>query len=37
VADIVETPEQAEEEEHPPLLVREPLMAYLDLEGLGSG
>jgi aminoglycoside phosphotransferase (APT) family kinase protein len=37
VADIVETPEQAEEEEHPPLLVREPLMAYLDREGLGSG
>ena len=37
MADIVETPEQAAEEEHPPLLVREPLTAYLDREGLGSG
>jgi aminoglycoside phosphotransferase (APT) family kinase protein len=37
VADIVETPEQAAEEEHPPLLVREPLTAYLDSQGLGSG
>ena len=37
MADIVETPEQAAEEEHPPLLVREPLTAYLDQHGLGSG
>jgi aminoglycoside phosphotransferase (APT) family kinase protein len=37
VADIVETPEQAAAEEHPPLLVREPLTAYLDQQGLGSG
>ena len=37
MADIVETPEQAAEEEHPPLLVREPLTAYLDQKGLGSG
>jgi aminoglycoside phosphotransferase (APT) family kinase protein len=37
MADIVETPQQAAEEEHPPLLVREPLTAYLDQQGLGSG
>jgi aminoglycoside phosphotransferase (APT) family kinase protein len=37
VADIVETHEQAAEEEHPPLLVREPLSAYLDSQGLGTG
>jgi len=37
VADIVETHEQAAEEEHPPLLVREPLAEYLDRLGLGTG
>ena len=37
MADIVETPEQAAQEEHPPLLVREPLAEYLDAQGLGSG
>ena len=37
MADIVETPEQAAAEEHPPLLVLEPLTEYLDAQGLGSG
>ena len=37
MADIVETHEEAEEEEHPPLLVREPLAEFLDKQGLGSG
>ena len=37
MADIVETPEEAAQEEHPPLLVREPLAEYLDSQGLGSG
>ena len=37
MADIVENQEQAAEEEHPPLLVRQPLTAYLDQQGLGSG
>ena len=37
MADIVDTHEQAAEEEHPPLLVLKPLEAYLDAQGLGSG
>jgi len=37
VADIVETTEEAAGEEHPPLLVREPLAHYLDEQGLGTG
>ena len=37
MADIVETHEQAAQEEHPPLLVLKPLEAYLDAQGLGSG
>jgi aminoglycoside phosphotransferase (APT) family kinase protein len=37
VADIVETPEEAAEQEHPPLLVRAPLAEYLDSHGLGAG
>jgi aminoglycoside phosphotransferase (APT) family kinase protein len=35
--DIVDTPQQAAEQERPPLIVREPLEAYLDGQGLGSG
>ena len=35
--DIVDTPEEAAELERAPLLVREPLAAYLDAQGLGSG
>ncbi len=35
--EIVDTPAQAAELEHPPLLVREPLTAFLDSQGLGSG
>jgi aminoglycoside phosphotransferase (APT) family kinase protein len=35
--EIVDTPEQAAEQERPPLIVREPLAAYLDDQGLGSG
>lgn len=35
--EIVDTPEQAAALEHPPLLVREPLTAFLDGQGLGSG
>jgi aminoglycoside phosphotransferase (APT) family kinase protein len=35
--DIVDTPEQAERQELAPLIVREPLAAYLDAHGLGSG
>ena len=37
MADIVETHEEAAAEDHPPLLVRDPLMGYLDAQGLGSG
>jgi len=37
VPDIVDTPEQAAALERPPLLVLEPLAAYLDAQGLGSG
>jgi aminoglycoside phosphotransferase (APT) family kinase protein len=36
-AEVVDTPQQAEKEELPPLIVREPLEAYLDEHGLGSG
>jgi aminoglycoside phosphotransferase (APT) family kinase protein len=35
--DIVDTPEQAAAAEQPPLIVREPLTAFLDEHGLGSG
>jgi aminoglycoside phosphotransferase (APT) family kinase protein len=35
--DIVDTPEQAASLEQAPLLVREPLEAFLDARGLGSG
>jgi aminoglycoside phosphotransferase (APT) family kinase protein len=35
--DIVDTPQQAAEQELPPLIVREPLAAFLDEQGLGSG
>ena len=35
--EIVDTPEQAAAQERPPLLVREPLAAYLDEQGLGAG
>lgn len=34
---MVDTPEQAEQQELAPLLVREPLEAHLDAHGLGSG
>ena len=35
--DVVDTPREAAELEHPPLVVREPLEAYLDEQGIGSG
>jgi aminoglycoside phosphotransferase (APT) family kinase protein len=35
--DIVDTPAQAAEQERPPLIVRDPLEAFLDEHGLGSG
>ena len=35
--DVVDTPAQAEDLELPPLIVREPLEAFLDEHGLGSG
>ncbi|HEY7632629.1 MAG TPA: phosphotransferase family protein [Thermoleophilaceae bacterium] len=35
--DIVDTPAQAAEQELPPLIVRDPLEAFLDENGLGSG
>src|SRR3954466_1969213 len=35
--DIAGTPEEAAELEPPPLIVREPLAAYLEERGLGSG
>jgi aminoglycoside phosphotransferase (APT) family kinase protein len=35
--DVVDTPAQAEQQERPPYIVREPLEAYLDAQGLGSG
>ena len=37
MAEIVDTPAQAAEQELSPLIVREPLEAYLDEQGLGSG
>jgi aminoglycoside phosphotransferase (APT) family kinase protein len=37
MADIVDTPEEAQQQERPPLIVRRPLEAYLDSQGLGSG
>jgi aminoglycoside phosphotransferase (APT) family kinase protein len=36
-SDVVDTPRDAAELEHPPLVVREPLEAYLDEHGIGSG
>jgi aminoglycoside phosphotransferase (APT) family kinase protein len=35
--DIVQTPEEAQGNERPPLLVLEPLAAFLDAHGLGEG
>ncbi len=35
--DIVDTPAQAAEQDLPPLIVRDPLEAFLDEHGLGSG
>ena len=35
--DVVDTPEEAAELELPPLIVREPLEAFLDEQGLGEG
>ena len=35
--EIVDTPADAAEQELAPLIVREPLAAYLDERGLGSG
>jgi aminoglycoside phosphotransferase (APT) family kinase protein len=35
--DIVDTPDQAAEQELPPLIIRDPLEAFLDENGLGSG
>src|SRR4051812_50056272 len=37
VAEIVDTPEEAAEQELQPLIVREPLERFLDEHGLGSG
>jgi aminoglycoside phosphotransferase (APT) family kinase protein len=37
MADIVDTPEEARDHELAPLIVRRPLEAYLDAQGLGSG
>jgi aminoglycoside phosphotransferase (APT) family kinase protein len=37
MADIVDTPEEAQQQERPPLIVRRPLEAYLDSHGLGAG
>ena len=36
-ADVVQTREQAEAQERPPLIVLDPLTGYLDARGLGSG
>jgi aminoglycoside phosphotransferase (APT) family kinase protein len=36
-AEIVDTPEEASEQELQPLIVREPLQTFLDEHGLGSG
>ena len=35
--DVVDTPQDARELEHPPLVVREPLERFLDENGFGSG
>jgi aminoglycoside phosphotransferase (APT) family kinase protein len=35
--DVVDTPQQAAELEHAPLVVREPLAAFLDAHGIGEG
>ena len=35
--DIVDTHEEAQEQDRPPLIIRRPLEAYLDEQGLGSG
>jgi aminoglycoside phosphotransferase (APT) family kinase protein len=35
--DVVDTPQDAAELEHPPLVVREPLEAFLDRNGIGEG
>src|SRR5687767_13667800 len=35
--DVVDTPQDAEELELPPLVVREPLEAFLDTHGIGEG
>ena len=35
--DVVDTAAEADELEHPPLVVREPLEAFLDEHGIGSG
>ena len=37
MADIVDTHEQAEREQRPPLIVRRALEEYLDAQGLGTG
>jgi aminoglycoside phosphotransferase (APT) family kinase protein len=36
-AEVVDTPEQAAQQELPPLIIRRPLEDYLDAQGLGSG
>ncbi|ANS78087.1 putative phosphotransferase [Serinicoccus hydrothermalis] len=36
-SDVVVTPEEAQELEHPPLLVLDPVTAWLDVRGLGEG
>jgi aminoglycoside phosphotransferase (APT) family kinase protein len=35
--DVVDTPQEAAELEHPPLVVREPLESFLDEQGIGEG
>ncbi len=35
--DVVDTPQEAAELEHPPLIVREPLERFLDEHGIGEG
>ena len=35
--DVVDTPQEAAELEHPPLIVREPLERFLDEHGIGKG
>ncbi len=36
-SDVVDTPREAAQLERPPLVVREPLEAFLDAEGIGAG